>query len=559
MLRKCRTNKDRHASDSLAKKLLANNSKAFWDEVKKLGTPNVTTQATIVGGATGSSNICNMWRDHYKKLLNSSKDVSKKASVMYTLDCTENYNHIPFMPLEVKEAIHKLKKGKSVGMDTLNSEHFIYASDKIYVYLCILFNTMLCHGYVPSKLMDTMLISLVKDKKGNVTDSDNYRPIALTCAASKIFEILILYKYSAYLKTGDQQFGFKELHSTDLCVFVLKEVVSFYSNLSSPVYACFIDASKAFDRVNHWLLFDKLLQRGLPKIVVRILMVWYTTQTFIVKWDNVISTSFHVLNGVRQGGVLSPVLFNIFVEDLSAKLSAAKVGCYINGVCYNHLNYADDCVLLAPSVRALQILIDECVIFSQCNDMLYNCKKSLCMSFYPKVFCNMQMPTVYLGDQPLKWVKEHKYIGVVISGDRTDDADINRQIKAFYARGNMLIRKFKKCSVQVKAQLFKSYCSNIYAGHLWSKYSASCNRKIKVAYNSIFRVLMDLKRDCSMSSSYVEYSVHSFSGLLRVYINGFIERLEKSCNSLVSTLCNTTYFMYTSDLFKMWKDKVYIL
>ncbi len=70
---------------------------------------------------------------------------------------------------------------------------------------------------------------------------------------------------------------------------------------------------------------------------------------------------------------------------------------------------------------------------------------------------------------------------------------------------------------------------------------------------------MGLKRDCSMSSSYVEYSVHSFSGLLRVYINGFIERLVKSCNSLVSTLCNSTYFMYTSDLFKMWKDKVYIL
>ena len=75
------------------------------------------------------------------------------------------------------------------------------------------------HGHVPSKLMDTILISLVKDKKGNVTD----RPIAITCAVSTIFEVLILHKYSSYLKTSDHPFGFKESHSTDLCIVVIKE------------------------------------------------------------------------------------------------------------------------------------------------------------------------------------------------------------------------------------------------------------------------------------------------------------------------------------------------
>ena len=291
-----------------------------------------------------------------------------------------------------------LKKGKAAGMDTLNSEHFIYAADSLYVLLCILFNSMMYHGHVPCKLMETMIVSLIKDKKGDVTDCNNYRPIALTCAASKIFEMLILCKYSGYLKTGDCQFGFKNSHSTDLCVFVLKEVISYYVSLSSPVYACFIDASKAFDRVNHWLLFDKLLKRGVPKIVVRILMSWYTTQTFTVKWENIISTPFHVLNGVRQGGVLSPILFNLFIEDLSDRLSSLKLGCYMNDMCCNHLNYADDCVLLAPSQHALQTLLDECNSFANRNDMIYNCKKLFCMSFYPKEFKNFVNPTMYLCD-----------------------------------------------------------------------------------------------------------------------------------------------------------------
>ena len=141
---------------------------------------------------------------------------------------------------------------------------------------------------------------------GDSSDKGNYRPIALVTACPKIFKICLLKMLKIYLETDDHQFGFKSQHATDMCIFTVKNVIKYYTKLNSSVFTCVLDAAKAFDRVNHWTLVSKLIQRNIPLVIVKIIAFWYQTQPICIKRGKFNSMYFKVSNAVRQGGVLSP-------------------------------------------------------------------------------------------------------------------------------------------------------------------------------------------------------------------------------------------------------------
>ena len=153
-------------------------------------------------------------------------------------------------------ALKSSKTGKTCGVDGLAAEHFIYASPIIHVYLSMLFNCFITHGYLPENFMKTAIVPIIKNKTGDSSDKGNYRPIALVTACSKIFEICFLKMLEIYLDTHDHQFGFKSQHATDMCIFTVKSVIKYYTKQNSSVFTCFLDAAKAFDRVSHWTLFS---------------------------------------------------------------------------------------------------------------------------------------------------------------------------------------------------------------------------------------------------------------------------------------------------------------
>ena len=236
------------------------------------------------------------------------------------------------------------------------------------------------HSFIPSQCLETVIVPIIKSPTGDISNSGNYRPIAIASVVSTLFEHLILLKLKPLLTTSDNQFGFKPLHGTYMCTFLSKEVVCSYTTKNTPVYSVFLDASKAFDRVNHAMLFRKLMARSVSGCLLRLLHFWYTNQTMMIKWGNCMSDSFNVSNGVRQGRVLSPYLFAVYMDDLSSELNKVNAGCIVRNLKLNHV-YADDLCCFCPSLSVLSELLAVCSKYAVAHNIIFNASKSYGMMF----------------------------------------------------------------------------------------------------------------------------------------------------------------------------------
>ena len=215
--------------------------------------------------------------------------------------------------------------------------------------------------------------------------------LSLASCFSKVLERIILDQYSSFFFSHPLQFGFKCGSSTSLCTGIVKCVVSKYLQNGFSVLGCFLDANKAFDMVDHCKLFSILTKRGLPSPIIRFISSWYQKQEMKVQWGSSLSNGFSVSNGVRQGGVLSPYLFAVYLDGLLED----GVGCYWGSSFVGALAYADNVVLLAPCASALRCMLSICSTFASHHGLVFNAKKTQLICF--RTFkSNCILPTICL-------------------------------------------------------------------------------------------------------------------------------------------------------------------
>ena len=219
--------------------------------------------------------------------------------------------------------------------------------------------------------------------------------------------------------------------------------------------------------------------------------MWYSDLQCRVRWGSTLSDWFSVKAGVRQGGILSPVFYCIYVDDLVEILSLVGIGCHLKGVFLSILLYADDMALMAPSLKGLQTLLSTTEAYCKKWDILLNAKKSKNLCFGKK----HSLPLLQLDGNDIEWVASWPYLGVVIKSHSTFNCCIKEKVKSFYRCANGILRIEGRSSETVMLQLLESHCLPILTYGIETIYVANRNerRRMRVAYNAIFRKVFDYR------------------------------------------------------------------
>ena len=177
-------------------------SKGFWKQIK--GDSNVRVPLpTSVEGVTGEANIANLWRTHYKYVLNTTDEGCRAAN--YAV-CNDAYMNIQVLYDELSSAIDYLDINKSCGLDGVYAEHLKFGSYLLTDLLSQCMSSFFTHGSLPDSMIANVLVPVIKSKTGHIMSKDNYRPIALASVVSKVAEIVIYNRISGYLDTCPNQF-----------------------------------------------------------------------------------------------------------------------------------------------------------------------------------------------------------------------------------------------------------------------------------------------------------------------------------------------------------------
>ena len=350
--------------------------KNFWKEIRKLKNTNITRPFTI-NNKQSDEEITEEFADHFNTLLNTPRVKNIKASRPIPDNNVVDTFHIN--STDIKEAISLLKLNKSPDPFGIVAEHIKFTkNDKLSTWLAETYNLMFRDSTTAKCLSISTILPHVKSYKKSLKSPNNYRGISIIPILTKLLEYLILIKCPTITESHPAQYGFKQNSSTLHAEFIISETIKYYNKKQSSVYVCSLDAEKAFDSCAWNILLEKLYyEKNIPLPVVKIIESLYRNGTNQVRYQNNTSYKFNTSQGVRQGSILSPHLYNIYMEEL---LKEIEVNCDTGTTLYGYYSgivaYADDIILLSPTLNGLQKMINKCTEYNESVAIRLNCEKT---------------------------------------------------------------------------------------------------------------------------------------------------------------------------------------
>lgn len=357
--------------------------------------------------------------------------------------------------MEVKDVIQKLTRNKATGADNIPAEFLQTLGDKGIKVMTRLMNNIYKSGNIPDDFLQTVFITLPKVNQAQ--DCCDFRTISLISHASKVLLHLINARITPIIERhlSSSQMGFRKGRGTREAIFKLRTMTERSLHVNKKIYACFVDFQKAFDRINHEKLMRIMEKAGIPIHERKLIRHLYWNQYAVIRTKDGQSRRICIRRGVRQGCIISPVLFNLYSEYMMKEFHDEVKGIVIGGRNFNNLRYADDAVYLCCSEVELQEIITRLAEVCRDYGMQINIKKTKVMviSKTRNVPCK-----IVIGGSELERVSQYKYLGTWITEDGRCELDVKTRIAmakdAFWKHKELLKGNI---SLRVKKRILQCY------------------------------------------------------------------------------------------------------
>jgi exonuclease III len=482
----------------------SNDTHNFYDSLKRIYGPS-SHSIVPVRNSNGDSlirdreKIVERWAEHFDGLLNGG--IQSDHTVLDELDNRMVVQQLDLPPTyaEIQHCVARLKNNKATGGDGLPAELLKYGGEQLLRRLHEVIVAIWERERVPQKWKDANIITIFKNK-GDRSICGNSRGISLLSVAGKVLARVMLARLTALIAEEimpETQCGFRQNRSTVDMMFVSRQLMEKCREQHRTLYVAFVDLSKAFDTVDRVLLWELLKKCGCPPKYISVLRELHDGMMARVCLGGEESEPFEVTRGVRQGCVLAPVLFNIYIHFVTRMMHqqvAEVAGIHVSyrtdrsvfdlrklqartKTSLGHfceLQYADDCALVAHTVDGLQALLRTIASLYERFGLQINVQKTEVLQYFPDN-PEAELHVFNVGDSALRNVPTFKYLGSFLSEDCKLDNEIQHRIsQASSAFGRLRCRVFENHSLtlRTKVQVYHAVCLStlLYGAEAWTMY-----------------------------------------------------------------------------------------
>jgi hypothetical protein len=542
--KKLRRNKQlRHLND-----LFKLDREAFWRRIKSMSKNNKKTTVKI-----------DKLKEHFEKLFTQRNEENKKeeeANQRIEDDFLKKYEsttfNIDLNKLDIEESIKQLKNGKSQGTHGVCNENFKYAlCDELVDFIHVIFTKMINNKIMPNDFNVCIIKPLLKDLTKSANDISNTRPVAISNVLPNIFETILLIHVNKDHKESEYQCGFKSNSSCNHAGFILRECMNVAKQKNKKLYMVAIDASKAFDKVCRLALWSKLIKSSIDPAIVYSLMQYYNESYMLIMNQDEMSSLFRTRVGVRQGGVVSPKLFNIYIEDIINLVNeSCEPGVQMGNLNIKVILYADDIIVLSHTKRGLGKLLKIVEQFGSDKEIKFNPEKTYYMLHNEKAKVSKIIktseriqPDPELNGINIDRVSEMRYLGLELNDLNRNNSHIKKRKAMSYAClskifANNIYCKFETSPRQI-VQLYRTYIRPIlFYGNENFDFNLTERNKLVTIDGNIMKNMLGVPVQCHTTDLQIACGMDTAEQYMSNCKAKFIKRLSE--NSLTSKILRYT-------------------